>query len=613
MKKQLLQIILTAVLFTITFWIKSEYLKILILLTAYLIVSYDILIHSIKHIFKGKVFDEYFLMSLASIGAFCIGEYPEGVAIMLFYKIGELFERYSVSNSKKSIKEMLDLRPEYANLKIDENIKKVAPNLVKLGEIILVKPGEKIPLDGVIIKGSSSLDTSALTGESKLKDVGYGDEVKSGSINTNGVLEIKVNTTFENSIVSKILQLVENSIHKKSKSEKFITKFARVYTPIVVTLALIVAFLPPLILPNSTFSEWIYKALIFLVVSCPCALVISVPLSFFGGIGGASKNGILIKGSIYLEALTKLETLAFDKTGTLTEGKFYIDKIVPFKDITKDELLKYAAYGEAYSTHPIAISVVKAYNKSIDESKIKSIQELPGLGIKAIIGDDEILVGNKKLINSVNTPNSNQTAIYISINSKYAGYITLKDKLKDEAKSTISWLNKNKIKTAILTGDSDVIAQDIASNLGILKVSSELLPADKVCSIENFLKDKKQNFTVGYVGDGINDAPVLARADVGISVFGSSDAAMEASDIVLMDKNLKKIISAIKISRKTLSIAKQNIVFAIGIKVGVMLLGIFGLANIWMAIFADVGVTVLAILNALRPYIYSVKLGKIPS
>lgn len=610
MKKSLLQILVAATLFIISFFIKDDNLNLYILLMAYFIIAYKILTNAVKHVIKGMVFDENFLMAIASLGAFYIGERPEGVAIILFYQIGELFEHYSVSNSKKSIKEAMNLRPEYANIKKDEKVIKVDPTTVNIGDVIVVKPGEKVPLDGVIVNGSSSIDTSNLTGESALRDIGVGDEIKSGCVNINGLLEVKVSTIFENSTISKILSLVEHATDKKSQSEKFITKFAKIYTPIVVILAILVAFVPPLFIADASFNEWLYKALIFLVVSCPCALVVSVPLSFFGGIGGASKMGILIKGSNYLEALTKLETLAFDKTGTLTKGEFEVDKIVARGEINEYEILKYAAYAEIYSTHPVGLSLVEAYKKktkeNIDESLIKEIKELPGLGIKARIENKEILIGNEKLIKDADT-SINQTLIHLLINSKYAGYITLKDTLKSSAKETISWLKKTGIKTAILTGDKDSVAKEISKNLGIEEIYSELLPAGKVSCIETMLKDKKPNLKVGFIGDGINDAPVLARADVGISVFGS-DAAMEASDIVLMDNNLSKIVTAIKISKKTINIAKQNIVFAIGIKVCFMLLGIFGLANIWMAIFADVGVTVLAILNALRPYFYSTRL-----
>ena len=563
------------------------------------------LIKAYKSLINGGFLDENFLMGIASIGAFFIGEQIEAVAVILFYKIGVAFEDYSINRSRKSIKEAMSIAPDYANLKTSDGSKKVDPNDVKLGDIIVIKPGEKVPLDGIIIKGNSTLDTSALTGESLPLEVGKDTQILSGSVNINGLLEVKVTSEFETSTVSKILELVEDATSKKSSQEKFITKFAKIYTPIVVGLALIIAFVVPMFVGD--FKEWIYKALIFLVVSCPCALVVSVPLSFFGGIGGASKKGILVKGSNYLQILAKVKSFVFDKTGTLTKGEFALKNIVNESFISKDEILKLAAYAQAYSTHPIGISIVKAYNKKIDETSITKLEEVPGNGINATIFGKNIKIGSKKFLSEFELPNLKETASFIAVDGKFAGYLTFEDELRNDSFELIKWLKDNNIKTAMLTGDRLEVALNINEKLKIDEVYAELLPADKLTNLEKIINENSKNGTVAYIGDGINDAPVLARADVGISMLGT-DAAMEASDIVLMDNKISKIKTAIKISKKTINIAYQNIVFAIGVKVLVMVLAIFGFANIWMAIFADVGVTILAILNSFRTFSYAKKL-----
>ncbi len=605
LKKDIQKILISVIFVIASFLVSNAELKTVFLIFAYLVVGVEILIKAYKSLINGGFLDENFLMGIASIGAFFIGEQIEAVAVILFYKIGVAFEDYSINRSRKSIKEAMSIAPDYANLKTSDGSKKVDPNDVKLGDIIVIKPGEKVPLDGIIIKGNSTLDTSALTGESLPLEVGKDTQILSGSVNINGLLEVKVTSEFETSTVSKILELVEDATSKKSSQEKFITKFAKIYTPIVVGLALIIAFVVPMFVGD--FKEWIYKALIFLVVSCPCALVVSVPLSFFGGIGGASKKGILVKGSNYLQILAKVKSFVFDKTGTLTKGEFALKNIVNESFISKDEILKLAAYAQAYSTHPIGISIVKAYNKKIDETSITKLEEVPGNGINATIFGKNIKIGSKKFLSEFELPNLKETASFIAVDGKFAGYLTFEDELRNDSFELIKWLKDNNIKTAMLTGDRLEVALNINEKLKIDEVYAELLPADKLTNLEKIINENSKNGTVAYIGDGINDAPVLARADVGISMLGT-DAAMEASDIVLMDNKISKIKTAIKISKKTINIAYQNIVFAIGVKVLVMVLAIFGFANIWMAIFADVGVTILAILNSFRTFSYAKKL-----
>ena len=603
--KDIKEILISIGFVVLSIIVSNAELKTAFLLFAYMIVSIQIFIKAYKSLKNGGFLDENFLMAIASIGAFLIGEQIEAVAIILFYKIGVAFEDYSINRSRKSIKEAMSIAPDYANLKTENGVKKVNPEDVKIDDIIVVKPGEKVPLDGVIITGSSTLDTSALTGESLPLEVEKGTKILSGSVNINGLLEVKVTSEFQTSTVSKILELVEDATAKKSSHEKFITKFAKIYTPIVVGLAFFIAFIVPIFAGD--FKEWVYKALIFLVVSCPCALVVSVPLSFFGGIGGASKKGILVKGSNYLQILAKVKSFVFDKTGTLTKGEFALKNIVNESFISKDEILKLAAYAQAYSTHPIGISIVKAYNKKIDETSITKLEEVPGNGINATIFGKNIKIGSKKFLSEFELPNLKETASFIAVDGKFVGYLTFEDELRNDSFELIKWLKDNNIKTAMLTGDRLEVALNINEKLKIDEVYAELLPADKLTNLEKIINENSKNGTVAYIGDGINDAPVLARADVGISMLGT-DAAMEASDIVLMDNNISKIKTAIKISKKTINIAYQNIVFAIGIKVLVMVLAIFGFANIWMAIFADVGVTILAILNSFRTFSYAKKL-----
>lgn len=573
-----------------------------IYMSAYLIVGVDIVLRAIKNIFKGEIFDENFLMAIATVGAICIGEYPEAVMVMLLYQIGEKLQDNAVEKSKQSISSLMNIRPDYANVEINGELIKKNPEIVKIGDIIKVKAGEKIPLDGKIIDGEASIDTSALTGESVPRTVKIGDKAVSGCINTNGVLTIKVEKEFGQSTVSKILELVEHASSKKAKAENFITKFARYYTPIVVFGAIALAAIPPLLF-DAQFSIWFQRALTFLVISCPCALVISVPLGFFAGIGGASKSGILIKGACYIEALSRPYAVVFDKTGTLTKGTFKVTKIQPVEKISADELLKYAAYAENYSTHPIATSLKETYGKNIDTSLIRNVEEISGNGIKAQIDNSEILVGNNKLmtkfgINYISQQNAG-TVIYVAKNNEFVGSITISDELKTDSKATIKNLNKKQIKTVMLTGDNSIPAEYIAKELNIPKVYSELLPAQKVEKLEELISTQKGS--VIFVGDGINDAPVLTRADVGIAMGGlGSDAAIEAADVVIMNDNPSKVVSAIKIAQKTMQIVKENIFFALGIKILFLILGAFGVITMWGAVFADVGVTLIAVLNSLR-------------
>ncbi len=605
MRKKLIKIIIAFILFLIAmiFKAENEWINISLYVISYIIVGFEIIRKALRNITRGKVFDENFLMTVATIGAFGIGEYPEAVAVMLFYQVGELFQSYAVDKSRKSISSLMDIRPDFAN--VEGKVEKVDPDDVEIGDIIIIKPGEKVPLDGVILEGKSSLDTKALTGESLPKDVTEGEEILSGCINLNGVLRVEVTKEYGQSTVSKILDLVENASSKKSKSENFITKFARYYTPIVVIIALFLALVPPLVIDGAIFSDWIYRALSFLVVSCPCALVISIPLSFFGGIGGASKMGILIKGSNYLEAISKAEIVVFDKTGTLTEGNFEVQKIMPV-NITEEELLKTVAYAENYSNHPISLSVKNAYSRKINEVDIQSTQELSGMGIVAKIWDRDIIVGNEKLmkekeIEFLKTDDVG-TVLYVAIDNKYVGYILIADKIKDDAKKAIEELKKNNVKeTVMLTGDKKSVGEDVAQKLGLDKVYTELLPDGKVKKVEKLLKEKSENGKLVFVGDGINDAPVLALADIGVAMGGlGSDAAIEAADVVIMTDEPSKIVNTIKLSKKTMRIVKENIVFAIFVKVLILMLSAIGLSTMWEAVFADVGVSVIAIINALR-------------
>ena len=607
MKKKGIKIIIALMIFCITFLVKfnNELINNIMYIISYVIVGFEIVKKAVRNIFRGKVFDENFLMTVATIGAFCIGEFPEAVAVMLFYQIGELFQSYAVDKSRKSISNLMDIRPDYANLEKDGKIQKVDPENVKIGEIIIVKPGETIPLDGYIIEGKSSIDTKALTGETLPREVTKDEEVLSGCINLNGVIKVKVTKEFGESTVSKILDLVENASSKKSKSENFITKFAAYYTPIVVIIAVILAIVPPLIIPGAEFSDWIYRALSFLVVSCPCALVISIPLSFFGGIGGASKMGILIKGSNYLEALANTEIVVFDKTGTLTEGDAKVQKIEA-EGISKEELLEITALAENFSNHPIAISIKSEYNKPIDEKRIVKTQELTGRGIKATIDEKEVLVGNEKLMKEEKIDYKEctdaGTALYVAIDKKYVGYILIADSIKKDSKKAIQNLKKNGIKqTVMLTGDRKQVGEVVAKELGIDKVYTELLPDGKVEKVEELLKEKSPKGKLAFVGDGINDAPVLAISDIGIAMGAlGSDAAIEAADVVLMTDEPSKIVDAIHLSKKTMRIVKENITFAILVKVIVLILSAFGLSTMWEAVFADVGVSIIAIINALR-------------
>lgn len=607
MKKRLYKIIISAILFIIAIIIplKNEWISRSIFIVSYIIVGYEILKKAFRNITRGKVFDENFLMSVATIGAFAIGEFPEAVAVMLFYQVGELFQSYAVDKSRKSISNLMDIRPDYANLLKDEKEEKVDPDEIKIGDIIIVKPGEKVPLDGIVIEGSSMLDTKALTGESIPKKAIVGAEVLSGCINKEGILKIKVTKEFEESTVSKILDLVENASSKKSKSENFITKFAEFYTPIVVIIAAILAIIPPLILKNTSWTVWIYRALSFLVVSCPCALVISIPLSFFGGIGGASKQGILIKGSNYLEALSKTEAVVFDKTGTLTEGVFEVQKIMA-SGLAEEELIEIAAHAEGYSSHPIANSIKLAYGKEINNKKIIDIKELPGKGILANIEGKNVLIGNEKLMqeNNINYKKLEEvgTILYMSIDNNFAGAILISDKIKKDSNKAIKELKSHGIKkTIMLSGDKKEVAESISKELGMDGVYSELLPTDKVEKFEELLKNKSKNSKIAFAGDGINDAPVLALADIGIAMGAlGSDSAIEAADIVIMTDEPSKIVTAIKLSKKTMKIVKENIVFAIFVKVLVLLLTALGITSMWWAVFADVGVSIIAIINSLR-------------
>ncbi len=577
-----------------------------IFLLAYGFIGGDVLWRAIRNILRGQVFDENFLMSVATIGAFLVGDFTEGVAVMLFYQIGELFQGYAVDKSRKSIAGLMDIRPDYANVQRGDKLEKADPDDVKIDEIIVIKAGEKVPLDAVVTEGSSMVDTSALTGESLPREVSEGDNLLSGCININGLLTARVTKEFGESTVSRILDLVENAGTKKSNSENFITKFARYYTPVVVIVAALMAVIPPLILPGAAFSDWIYRGLIFLVISCPCALVISIPLSFFGGIGGASRQGILVKGSNYLEALAETEIVVFDKTGTLTKGIFKVQEVVP-QGIEKEELLELTAYAESYSNHPISLSLKNAYGKEIDAARINHVEEISGHGVTAFVDGIAVSAGNAKLMRSLNISFTEAeevigTVVHVAVDNTYRGYIVIADEVKEDAARAIKDLkNANIRRTVMLTGDSRRIGEKVAAQLGLDKVYTELLPGDKVQKVEELFEAKSAKGKLAFVGDGINDAPVLARADIGIAMGGlGSDAAIEAADIVIMTDEPSKLAAAIKLSKKTLRIVKQNITLALGVKGAVLILGAMGSASMWAAIFADVGVAILAILNASR-------------
>lgn len=585
---------------------EGQWPQVAALMASYAIIGYDILLRAIRNILRGQVFDENFLMSIATVGAIAIGQYPEGVAVMLFYQVGEAFQSYAVSKSRRSIASLMDIRPDYANRVRGDAVEKVSPEDVMIGERILVRPGEKIPLDGVVLEGRSTLDTSALTGESLPRETEPGDSVLSGCININGVLTLRVEKEFGESTVSKILNLVENAAGKKSNAENFITRFAAVYTPIVVISAALLAAIPPLIIPGALFTDWLYRALTFLVVSCPCALVISIPLSFFGGIGGASRAGVLVKGGNYLEALARTGVVVFDKTGTLTKGVFEVSEIVP-EGLSAAEVLELAAYAESHSTHPISQSLQRAYKGNIDLSRVTDVEEIPGHGISARLDGRPVLAGNSKLMQKGNVVYANTddvagTVVHVAADGAYAGYIVIADHVKEDSAPAIKLLHAEGIRNIVmLTGDNRQVARKVAEDLGVETFYAELLPGDKVDKVETLLDEKRKQETLVFVGDGINDAPVLARADVGIAMGGvGSDAAIEAADVVIMTDEPSKIATAIRIARKTLGIANQNTIFAITVKVGVLLLSAVGFASMWSAVFADVGVSVLAILNAMR-------------
>ena len=603
MKKQIIIIITSIVLLIIAFLINDK-LSVVFFLLSYIIVGHKIIYKAFRNIIRGKVFDENFLMTIATLGAFFINEIPEAVTVMLFYQIGEFFQDYALDKSRKSISSLMDIRPDYANVVKGKDTVKVNPSEVKIGDIIVVKSGEKIPLDGIVESGDSALNTSALTGESKLRKVDIGDEVLSGSINISGILKIKVTKEFSESTVSKILELVENASNRKSESENFITKFARYYTPIVVIEAILLSVIPPVIF-NQDFNTWIYRALSFLVVSCPCALVVSIPLGFFSGIGACSKNGILVKGSNYLEAVSKSEIVVFDKTGTITEGEFKVRSIYSV-DIRDNELLKLASYAEYYSNHPISISIKKDYGHKINPNKISDVKEIPGRGVIALVDNKKVMVGNNKLLEENNIEYEKcdiiGTIIYVAVDNVYHGYMVISDRIKDDSALALRLLkNLGVKKTVMLTGDKDDVSKNVFERLNINEYYSELLPQDKVNIINEFKKKLTDDGKIVFAGDGINDAPVIMSADIGISMGGvGSDAAIEASDIVIMTDELSKIATVINISKSTMKIVKQNIVFAISVKIFVLLLISFGILTMWSAVFADVGVSVLAILNSIR-------------
>lgn len=616
-KKMLYRILLTIIFIVILQFLPvTGYIKLALYLGAYLLIGYDILIKAYKGIVNGLVFDEHFLMAIATIGAFTLAiltkseDYLEAIAVMLFYQIGEWFQDYAVDKSRKNIAKLMEIRPDYANIEVNGSLVEVDPDDVEIGQIIVIKPGEKVPLDGIVVSGESSLNTSALTGESIPRNVGIDSEVISGSVNINGLLKVKTTKEFGDSTVSQILDLVENASSKKADTDKFISKFAKYYTPIVCISALLLAIVPPLFITiflngDANWMDWIYRTLIFLVISCPCALVVSVPLTFFSGLGGASKEGILIKGSNYIETLAKTKSIVFDKTGTLTKGVFEVVAIHD-NEMSKDKLLEYAALAESSSTHPISIGIQKAYGNKIDRNRVSSVEEIAGKGIKARVDNREIIIGNDKLMDLFNIEyhpcKDIGTIVHIAIDKKYEGHIVISDKIKETSKNAISNLKHLGIKnTIMLTGDSDKIASYVAESIGLDKYFAELLPQDKVLHLEELIEKNPKEDNLAFVGDGINDAPSLMRADIGIAMGSlGSDAAIEAADVVLMDDNPLKIAKAIKISKRILKIVYQNIIFALGVKIIVLLLGAFGMANMWAAIFADVGVTILAVLNSLR-------------
>lgn len=607
LKNNIIRFGIAFVLFLIPFIVPvSGGVRFAIYFASYILAGGEVILRACKNILRGDIFDENFLMSIATIGAFAIGEYPEGAAVMLFYQIGEIFQDYAVDRSRKSITSLMDIRPDYANLITGTTTTTVSPEEISVGDFILVKPGEKIPLDGIVVEGNSLVDTTALTGESVPREVEVGDTVLSGCINTSGLLKIKVEKEFGESTVSKILNLVENASNKKAETEKFITKFARVYTPIVTGLAVLIAIVPPLIIADATFSQWLYKALVFLVISCPCALVISIPLGFFGGIGGASKQGILVKGSNYLEILNSVTTIVFDKTGTLTKGVFHVTEIVSVEEGGEEELLELAAYAESSSNHPIAVSIQNRYKQEIRREEITEYKELAGHGIKIVWNEKSVLAGNAKLMKaeeiSYKEVDSIGTIIHIAKEGQYKGYIIISDEVKEDSEKAIKELKAMGIKKVVmLTGDNKKVGEKIGGQLGMDAIYSELLPDEKVERLEELMNNKAPNEKVMFVGDGINDAPVLAMADIGVAMGGlGSDAAIEAADMVIMTDEPSKLISALKIAKKTRSVVWQNIAFAFGVKILVMILGAGGLATMWEAVFADVGVALLAVLNAMR-------------
>lgn len=610
-KKELIKIFVTLLLLAVGLIFEDEihstpfhFAEYLVFISAYLISGWGVLNGAFRSITKGKVFNEHFLMTIATLGALAIDEMPEAVAVMLFYVVGELFQDIAVNRSRKSVKALLEIRPDYANIKINGDVKRVSPTEVHPGQIIVVKPGEKIPLDGIIKEGNSFVDTSALTGESVPRAVKESETVLAGMINKSGLLTIEVSKEFGESSISKILELVENATSKKAETEKFITTFARYYTPVVVFGALLLAVIPPLFFAGQTFTDWIYRALVVLVISCPCALVISIPLGYFGGIGGASRKGILVKGSNYLDALTKIKTVVFDKTGTLTKGEFKVAEIISANGFKEEEILKYAAYAEANSSHPIAKSILDAYKNIIQQNEITEVKEISGHGIQAKIDGNEVLIGNDKLLHNENIKHDKcdveGTVVHVAVNKKYAGYIVISDSLKNEAAETIAELNKLKVNTIMLTGDNKSAADVYAKKLGIKEYYSELLPENKVQHIEKLLETTKDG-KVAFVGDGINDAPVIARADVGIAMGAlGSDAAVETADVVLMTDSPMQVVKSIEVAKRTRTIVWQNIAFAMGVKLFFILLGAFGIATMWEAVFGDMGVAIIAILNAMR-------------
>ena len=605
-KKKEVIIIISAILFAIALFVKmNQTLQLILMLVAYILLGKDTVLKAVKNVEKGDFFDENFLMTIATLGAIIIGEYPEAVAVMLFYEIGELFQSYAINKSRKSIADMMDIKPEYANVIRDNKSQKVDPDEVQIGETIEIKPGERVPLDAIIIKGETTLDTSALTGESVPVEVREGATILSGCININALILAKVIKEYFDSTVNKVLDLVENAASKKSTSERLITRFAKIYTPIVIGLAVLLAIFPPIISGEYNFRVWIFRALSFLVVSCPCAFVISIPLSFFSGIGAASRAGVLIKGGNYLEALSKVDTVVLDKTGTLTKGVFNVQKVIVIdKNIKEDEFISLVAMAESGSNHPISKSIQKYYNREIDTNSINSIKEISGKGIEAVINNKKILIGNEKLIDVPNDiiVNDIGTILYVEIENKFAGYIVISDEIKKDAKKAIKGLKDIGIKKSImLTGDVEKVAKKVGEELGLDEIYSNLLPQDKVSKFEEIIKNKDSKGNVVFVGDGINDAPVLARADVGIAMGAmGSDAAIEAADVVIMTDEPSKIVTAIKSSKKTMKIAMQNIILAFGVKAIALILSALGIADMWMAVFADTGVTILAVLNSFR-------------